>query len=106
LLHILNGVAGLHVQSNGLARQGLHENLHGCLCINAMEGEEETNIGSERARLSIMRQVRSSVQDVAMYTYFPPFRPQARRRWSRAKGDSRPPYGQNHREGKIQQTDN
>ena len=25
---ILNGVRGLHLQSNGLASQGLHEDLH------------------------------------------------------------------------------
>eukprot|EP00418_Pyrodinium_bahamense_P088966 CAMPEP_0179038816 /NCGR_PEP_ID=MMETSP0796-20121207/14828_1 /TAXON_ID=73915 /ORGANISM="Pyrodinium bahamense, Strain pbaha01" /LENGTH=90 /DNA_ID=CAMNT_0020735145 /DNA_START=292 /DNA_END=562 /DNA_ORIENTATION=- len=27
-LHIVDGVRGLHVESDGLARQGLHEDLH------------------------------------------------------------------------------
>ena len=33
-LHIVDGVAGLDVQGDGLASQGLHEDLHGFLCAN------------------------------------------------------------------------
>ena len=28
-LHILDGVTGLNLESDGFAREGLHENLHG-----------------------------------------------------------------------------
>ena len=28
-LHVVDGVAGLHIQSDGLACESLHENLHG-----------------------------------------------------------------------------
>ena len=41
LLHILDRVAGLHVERDGLARERLHENLHGlflCCSICAREG--------------------------------------------------------------------
>jgi len=32
-LHIVDGVRGLDFQSDGLAGQGLHEDLHGCGCV-------------------------------------------------------------------------
>ena len=34
VLHVLDCVAGLHVECDGLASQGLDEDLHGCvLCV-------------------------------------------------------------------------
>ena len=34
-LHVLDGVTGLHLQGDGLAGQGLHEDLHFDLWVNA-----------------------------------------------------------------------
>ena len=36
-LHVVDGVGGLDVQRDGLAREGLHEDLHGCRAASAAE---------------------------------------------------------------------
>ena len=42
LLHVLDRVAGLDVQGDGLTRQGLNEDLHlVCMCQRAGGAEEE-----------------------------------------------------------------
>jgi hypothetical protein len=36
LLHVLNGVGGLHLKGDGLVSEGFHEDLHDrvvCLCV-------------------------------------------------------------------------
>jgi len=32
-LHVVNGVGGLNIEGDGLARKGLDENLHGCVVL-------------------------------------------------------------------------
>jgi len=80
-LHAINGVAGLHLQHDGLATQGLHADLRGG-CVWGVEGQGEGGASMERA---LVRQAqvaggkRVSHQQGGARSHLHPFTQQARR---------------------------
>jgi hypothetical protein len=51
-LHIVDGVRRLHLKGDSLAREGLHEDLHGGLDRSVMYSERELERGIPRQLLS------------------------------------------------------
>ena len=45
-LDVVDGVRGLHLKGDGLAGQGLHENLHGSIIKNMCTTNINKNVGA------------------------------------------------------------
>ena len=66
LLHVLDGVRGLHVEGDGLTREGLHENLHALVNwlknLVEVDGGGRSRQGRARKRRGVRREKSDQLQ--------------------------------------------